>query len=237
MTRVFPETVLRGHKGEVQCLCFGDGERALFSGDSRGEVHAWNLQTARSTKTVCHSGNAGVIQLQRAGADLLASQGRDGEIRLWHTAPEGTLRLAGAVPGTGFHFCRCRTQSFAEDAAQVPAHCLASYDSEAHAFRLWDLRQRRHATSAQHSSDYGLAMCCELMPCSQPALLAGCVASLQFHCLRFAGDSNLCFLRSAACRLPSPLRDAPVTRSAARRAGMCSPGICGKRQHPLRFFS
>lgn len=163
----------------MQCLCFGHDGRTLFSGDSRGEVHAWSLNTARSTRTECHSGNAGVIQLQRAGAGLLASQGRDGEIRLWHMSPDGTLKLAGVVPGTGFHFCRCRSHSFDDDADNVPAHCLASYDPEAHAFRLWDLRQRRHATSASHSSDYGLAMCCELLTCSPPAMLAGC-ATCQF---------------------------------------------------------
>ncbi|KAG2485662.1 hypothetical protein HYH03_015634 [Edaphochlamys debaryana] len=108
---VDPVHVLRGHFGEVQAVTFLS-EDYLLSGDNNGEVKLWELQGCRAEQTIrLHDANAGVMHLAcLPGQGLVASQGRDGCVRLWALEEGGMLRSAAPlaeVRTESFNFCRC----------------------------------------------------------------------------------------------------------------------------------
>jgi WD40 repeat protein len=174
MVQAYPETVLRGHRGEVQCVCFQQNGEVLFSGDSEGVVHAWKLATARSTQSETHSSNAGVLQVQTLGHGMLGTQGRDGEVKFWSVRQDGSLDFAGCVPGSGYHFCKFRTQHLHTlSNGSIPSACMVTFDSHAYAFHLWDLRHRKHGMTVVSGQEYGMAMCVQLASLGQPALICG----------------------------------------------------------------
>ncbi|KAI3426353.1 hypothetical protein D9Q98_008725 [Chlorella vulgaris] len=82
-----PQTVLRGHRGEVQALDFDNSERFLVSGDSLGEVRVWCLDDLRPAAIRrLHPLTGGILSLRlfKSGAQqLLGTQGRDGTTLLW----------------------------------------------------------------------------------------------------------------------------------------------------------
>jgi WD40 repeat protein len=176
MPRVFPSTVLRGHVGQVQCLEFCNESDGLLSGDSEGYLHVWNVETARSTKTAAHSSNAGVIQVQTLHENLIATQGRDGEVKFWHLAQGGgRLEGAGTVPGSGYHFCKCRARGHECAGNPIPQSSLTTYDSESYTMKLWDMRERKHTLDVVHDKQFGLSMCLQIDAHQTPLLLSGCV--------------------------------------------------------------
>jgi WD40 repeat protein len=174
MAQAYPESVLRGHKGEVQCICFQQDGDILYSGDSEGVVRAWKLATARSTQCEAHSSNAGVIQVQILGVRILGTQGRDGEVKLWTLRPEGALEYAGCLPGSGYHFCKFHSQQLhSVPDGPIPTACMVTFDSDACAFQLWDLRDRKHSMTVNLGKEYGQALCVQLAALEQPALICG----------------------------------------------------------------
>jgi WD40 repeat protein len=176
MSRQYPATVLRGHVGQVQCLEFCKASGVLVSGDSEGHVRVWDMETARSIKTDAHDCNAGVIQVQEVLDGLVASQGRDGHVKVWHVSQDGSLQATAWLPGSGYHFCKCRAHSNVSSHT-LPVPGLTTYDPVGHAFQVWDTATRAIALRVPHSKDYGLSMCCQIDSSNEPILFAGCVTA------------------------------------------------------------
>ncbi len=91
--------VLSGHEDTVGCLAISSDGRTLASGDDRGQIRLWNLESGRclrafrgsysSIRQLAFSPDGTIL----ASADLLT-----GEIRLWDV-PSGRAR--GRLVGTG----------------------------------------------------------------------------------------------------------------------------------------
>mmetsp|Transcript_43856 Transcript_43856/g.137802 ORF Transcript_43856/g.137802 Transcript_43856/m.137802 type:complete len:162 (-) Transcript_43856:533-1018(-) len=107
---------LRGHEAAVNAAAFAPGAKLLASGDAAGVVHIWELRSRRRLATLpdAHAGEA-VLALGWLGGGgvggglRLATQGRDGYVRVWDA--EASLGDAAAQPllalETGAqHFCR-----------------------------------------------------------------------------------------------------------------------------------
>lgn len=191
MSAVQPVTVLRGHHGEVQCVEFVQPAETLISGDSQGHVRVWDLDTARSVETDAHGSNAGVLQLQCLARDQIASQGRDGEVKIWHLLQSGNLQGAGVMPCNGFHFCKCRAHTSPSasggSAECLPAQALTTYEAELRVFRTWDMRARTVATATPHDKQYGMCMCMQVTTATAaPLLMCGCAPLVHAHSQHFA---------------------------------------------------
>ena len=163
----------------MQCVEFVQPAERLISGDSQGHVRVWDLDTARSVVTDAHGSNAGVLQLQSLTQDLIASQGRDGEVKFWHLRQNGSLEGAGVLPSNGFHFCKCRAHacpsSPADSVESLPAQALTTYEADLRLFHTWDMRARAIAIETPHDKQYGTAMCVQISAtASAPLLTCGC---------------------------------------------------------------
>lgn len=106
-----PETVLRGHSGEITAAAFAwknaAGLPTLLSGASNGEVRLWSLQTFRPLATLdAHKGSSCLAVRTLANSRIL-TQGRDGAVRIWD-ASEG-IRSAPLLelPSECYNFCQC----------------------------------------------------------------------------------------------------------------------------------
>lgn len=90
-----PVTVLRGHQSDVQALAFHPLLNVIYSGDASGELRIWDTASRRSPNAhKLHSNAAGIIGLaclSEAHNTLLLSQDREGTVRTWVVADDGTL--------------------------------------------------------------------------------------------------------------------------------------------------
>ena len=171
---LFPQSVLRGHRGEVQCACFVPGRDHLMTGDSEGSVHVWDLATARSAAHAAHGANAGVTQVQAIDASAFVSQGRDGMVQMWQLREDGTMAADRSIANASFHFCRCQVHK-ALDSASLPSPCLVTYNSEASRAQLWDFDSKAAHTAVPYNKDHGMCMCLQLHTALAPVLFSGCV--------------------------------------------------------------
>eukprot|EP00877_Chromochloris_zofingiensis_P003935 jgi/Chrzof1/13542/Cz08g01130.t1 len=117
-----PLFVLRGHRADVQSLCFCSSSGVLASGDAEGELRVWDLQERRPLHAQrLHTTNAGILQLHVViGADsrVLLSQGRDGVVKCWqlnHDLSLGEQPIHSIETGS-YNFCRCSLLQVSADA-------------------------------------------------------------------------------------------------------------------------
>ena len=120
--------VLRGHGGDVQCIAFATlgGVECLLSGDSNGDVVAWDLALRRPLwRLAAHPPSSGVLSVEatpgvdspgtgdtpergEASATRVLTQGRDGTLKCWRVSgAEGpSPDPMWSVTSGSFHFCR-----------------------------------------------------------------------------------------------------------------------------------
>ena len=104
--------VLRGHGGDVQCVAFTTlgGVECLLSGDSNGDVVAWDLALRRPLwRLAAHPPSSGVLSVEampggaswapgdtsergETFATLVLTQGRDGTLKCWRASGATTRR-------------------------------------------------------------------------------------------------------------------------------------------------
>ena len=146
-------------------------------------MHVWNLQTARGTETVAHNSASGVVQVQALNDHDLVTQGRDGLVILWSLREDGVLQSTGSIPGSGYHFCKCRAIQTRGNGGNLPNQSLITYAPEQWCFQVWDLRSRRHCSSVAHENKFGLCMSVRADETQYPLLVAGCVSFLPGRCV------------------------------------------------------
>ena len=94
---VFDETF-----SSIQSLAFNPEGTLLVSGNSRGEINLWKLETGQSKTIGKHSGNAlsvafspipPLLPLIRGFGGIIASGGEDGRIQLWDITTNKFIRV------------------------------------------------------------------------------------------------------------------------------------------------
>ncbi|BDA43160.1 Guanine nucleotide-binding protein subunit beta-like protein [Coccomyxa sp. Obi] len=104
-----PEFILRGHRTDVQALLFHPQLDLLYSGDAEGGLLIWDLQQRRPVSSRrLHPPSAGVLSLAWLD-NMLLSQGRDGAIKGWAIADDGSCSRDPilVVQTYSYNFCRC----------------------------------------------------------------------------------------------------------------------------------
>lgn len=171
-----PETVFRGHAGDVQCLEFAEQDKLLLSGDSFGSVRVWNIDSARSQPTNAHNEEAGVTQVCVA-SDAVITQGRDGAVKQWRLGGDGSL-LAGhdVMPAGCYHFCKCAVPRASQRGlSNILGHSIVAVAGDDNkGVRVVDWRSSEECFGVAGSEQYGMTMCIELPDTGQPLLLVGC---------------------------------------------------------------
>ena len=170
-----PETVLRGHAGDAQCLDFAEQDNILLSGDSFGSVRVWNLDSARSQATQAHDEDAGVTQVCVA-SDAVITQGRDGRVLQWQMGEDGRLLAAHEVlPAGCYHFCKCAAPRAGKGGinSTLGHRIVAVAGDDNKGVRVVDRRSSEDCFAARGSDQCGMTMCIELLDTQQPLLLVG----------------------------------------------------------------
>ena len=141
--------VLRGYGGDVQCIAFATlgGVECLLSGDSNGDVVAWDLALRRPLwRLAAHPPSSGVLSVEampgvaspgpgdtsergETSATRVLTQGRDGTLKCWRVSgTDGpSPEPAWSVTSGAFHFCRFAA---ARDAATGSLRALAVVSAE-----------------------------------------------------------------------------------------------------------
>ena len=141
--------VLRGHGGDVQCVAFTTlgGVECLLSGDSNGDVVAWDLALRRPLwRLAAHPPSSGVLSVEampggaswapgdtsergETFATLVLTQGRDGTLKCWRAsgADAPSPDPAWSVTSGSFHFCRFAS---ARDVSTTNLRALAVVGAE-----------------------------------------------------------------------------------------------------------
>ena len=141
--------VLRGHGGDVQCVAFTTlgGVECLLSGDSNGDVVAWDLALRRPLwRLAAHPPSSGVLSVEampggaswapgdtsergETSATLVLTQGRDGTLKCWRAsgADAPSPDPAWSVTSGSFHFCRFAS---ARDVSTTNLRALAVVGAE-----------------------------------------------------------------------------------------------------------
>lgn len=174
---VAPETVLRGHTGEVQCLEFANQDTVLLSGDSFGSVRVWNIESARSQPTHAHSEEAGVTQVCVASGAAVVTQGRDGVVKQWTLGEDGSLSAHHEVlPQGSFHFCKCAVPRPSQRGmSSLLGHSIVAVAGEDNkGVRVVDWRSCEEYMSVLGTEHLGMTMCIDLPDTEQPLILVGC---------------------------------------------------------------
>lgn len=170
-----PETVLRGHKGEVQCLEFTEKDTVLLSGDSTGSVRVWNIDSARSQPTTAHNEDAGITQV-RAVSDIILTQGRDGAVKKWGLGNDGMLLACQDVlPASSYHYCKFAVPKAGgrQFSTSLGPHVAAVAGHDNKGVRMVDWRTSEQCLSVTGSDMLGMTMCIELLDANQPLVLVG----------------------------------------------------------------
>ena len=153
--------VLRGHGGDVQCVAFTTlgGVECLLSGDSNGDVVAWDLALRRPLwRLAAHPPSSGVLSVEampggascppgdtsergETSATLVLTQGRDGTLKCWRAsgADAPSPDPAWSVTSGSFHFCRFAT--WCRDAAEGTLRALAVVGAETSAVDVLAVRE------------------------------------------------------------------------------------------------
>ena len=141
--------VLRGHGGDVQCVAFTTlgGVECLLSGDSNGDVVAWDLALRRPLwRLAAHPPSSGVLSVEampggascppgdtsergETSATRVLTQGRDGTLKCWRAsgADAPSPDPAWSVTSGSFHFCRFAS---ARDVSTTNLRALAVVGAE-----------------------------------------------------------------------------------------------------------
>lgn len=141
--------VLRGHGGDVQCVAFTTlgGVDCLLSGDSNGDVVAWDLALRRPLwRLAAHPPSSGVLSVEampggaswapgdtsergETSATRVLTQGRDGTLKCWRAsgADAPSPDPAWSVTSGSFHFCRFAS---ARDVSTTNLRALAVVGAE-----------------------------------------------------------------------------------------------------------
>ncbi|KAI9288997.1 WD40-repeat-containing domain protein [Umbelopsis sp. AD052] len=77
-----PVYIFRGHKSQVNTLCWLDGDKYFCSGDLEGNLILWDVETRRP-KQQWRAHTESVLSVQAIDATTLVSQGRDNRIHTW----------------------------------------------------------------------------------------------------------------------------------------------------------
>lgn len=153
--------VLRGHGGDVQCVAFATlgGVECLLSGDSNGDVVAWDLALRRPLwRLAAHPPSSGVLSVEampggassgpgdasergETSTTRVLTQGRDGTLKCWRAsgADAPSPDPAWSVTSGSFHFCRFATWS--RDAAKGTLRALAVVGAETSAVDVLAVRE------------------------------------------------------------------------------------------------
>jgi WD40 repeat protein len=176
-----PETVLRGHTGEVQAVTYANHDACLVSGDASGTVRVWGLDSARSQATLAHAEDAGVTQVCVASDNVL-TQGRDGEVKLWKMHPDGSLSAGRNVLHTRcYHYCKCCIPHGNRAGDTLGQHTVAVAGEDNKGIRVVDWRTSRDQLVIAGCPDHGISMSLDLPDTRQPLLLSGCAHSTTAH--------------------------------------------------------
>jgi WD40 repeat protein len=153
--------VLRGHGGDVQCVAFATlgGVECLLSGDSNGDVVAWDLALRRPLwRLAAHPPSSGVLSVEampggassgpgdasergETSTTRVLTQGRDGTLKCWRAsgADAPSPDPAWSVTSGSFHFCRFAT--WCRDAAEGTLRALAVVGAETSAVDVLAVRE------------------------------------------------------------------------------------------------
>jgi WD40 repeat protein len=182
---IAPETVLRGHSGEVQCLSFGDQDTVLLSGDSFGSVRVWNMDSARSQPTHAHNEDSGVTQVYLV-SDAVLTQGRDGAVKQWRLGQDGSLLAPRDVvlPGC-YHYCKFAVPRASQRglSSDIGQNVIALAGEDNKGVKIVDWRAAEECLSICGSEQHGMTMCIEIPGTEQPLILVGRASTV--HCCSF----------------------------------------------------
>ena len=153
--------VLRGHGGDVQCVAFATlgGVECLLSGDSNGDVVAWDLALRRPLwRLAAHPPSSGVLSVEampggassgpgdasergETSTTRVLTQGRDGTLKCWRAsgADAPSPDPAWSVTSGSFHFCRFA--AWCRDAAEGTLRALAVVGAETSAVDVLAVRE------------------------------------------------------------------------------------------------
>ena len=73
---------LKGHKGEVNSVCFNNNGKILCSGSNDNKIKLWNMETLKELKEFDIDSIVNSVCFNNAGI-LLASGSSDGVIIIW----------------------------------------------------------------------------------------------------------------------------------------------------------
>lgn len=98
-----PVYTLRGVGNPITALKFQTDE-SLYSGDSKGSIHTWDMKIRRISSTLrAHPGHS-VLWMDFTQTGTLLTQGRDGWVKVW-SPNEARWTETGTVKSTSLGFC------------------------------------------------------------------------------------------------------------------------------------
>ncbi|CAK9053877.1 Mitochondrial fission process protein 1 (Mitochondrial 18 kDa protein) (MTP18), partial [Durusdinium trenchii] len=126
----------------------------LVTGDLKGALRVWDsqLRRARAVREQAHSGAFGVMHVAQVSDREVASQGRDGFVRIWDLA---SIAVGDPVVelDTGSHgFCR----------ASFHKSLVACTDDDARPVVLWDVKAGKRWAVDPPDADHGMLMAVRL---------------------------------------------------------------------------